>query len=173
MEYGVNRRVVLKGIIYVILTTLCYMLPAARGMVMGYGLPTVNVMPFLIAAVGFFEGPYMGGAVGLYGGLLLSLSSSTVEGAEGLILALFGIFCGSAAAMMMRKVLPSVMFCGIGLLAGRGIISATYYRIFYGVSFLGVLGDYLRIIALSALPGALCYFIVSAVSRRFFEEEDT
>lgn len=173
MERGANSRAFLKGIIYILLATLCYILPAARGMVAGYGLPTVNVMPFFIAAVGFFEGAYMGGAVGLYGGLLLSLSSATVEGAEGLILALFGIFCGSVGAMMMRKVLPSVMFCGIGLLAGRGVISATYYRIFYGVSFWSVLVNYLRIIALSVLPGALCYFIVAAVSRRFFEEEDT
>lgn len=173
MERGVSSRAFLKGIIYILLATLCYILPAARGMVAGYGLPTVNIMPFFIAAVGFFEGAYMGGAVGLYGGLLLSLSSATVEGAEGLILALFGIFCGSVGAMMMRKVLPSVMFCGIGLLAGRGVISATYYRIFYGVSFWSVLVNYLRIIALSVLPGALCYFIVAAVSRRFFEEEDT
>ena len=126
---------------------------------------------FLVAAIAFFEGPYTGGCMGFYSGLLLSISSSTMEGAETLILALFGVLCGSVGVVLLRRILPSVLACGCALLAVRGAISATYYTLFYSVPFLSVAARYAQILLLSLLPGAAGYFLVRAVCRRFSEDD--
>jgi len=172
LSLSINRRRVFKCLAYIAVTTLAYVLATARSSAAEYWLPTMNIMPFIAAALGFYEGPYMAGAMGFYGGMLLSLSSSTTEGAEAIILGLFGVFCGSVGVTLMRRMLPSCMTCAFGLMAARGVISATYYRIFYSISFSGVLLSHLEIMAVSLIPGAACYFIVAAISRRFDNEEE-
>ena len=164
-----DKRRVGKILCYLLLLTAFYVLSAARGVLYGMGLPTVNAMPFLVAAIAFFEGPYTGGCMGFYSGLLLSISSSTMEGAETLILALFGVLCGSVGVVLLRRILPSVLACA--LLAVPGAISATYYTLFYSVPFLSVAVRYAQILLLSLLPGAAGYFLVRAVCRRFSEDD--
>ena len=97
---SLDKRRVGKILCYLLLLTAFYVLSAARGVLYGMGLPTVNALPFLVAAIAFFEGPYTGGCMGFYSGLLLSISSSTMEGAETLILALFGVLCGSVGVVL-------------------------------------------------------------------------
>ncbi|MEA4921635.1 MAG: hypothetical protein VB078_12065 [Clostridiaceae bacterium] len=167
-----NKGNVIRIVIYVVLITVFYLLCMARGTLGGFWFVTVNAMPFLVASIGFFEGPYVGGSLGLYSGLLMSVSSSTVEGAEALVMALFGIFCGSVALMLMRRILPSVLFCGTVFLTARGIISATYYTMFYSIPFLNVIVSYIEIILVSLIPGIIGYYLVSSIHRRFSEEND-
>ena len=168
---SLDKRRVGKILCYLLLLTAFYVLSDARGVLYGMGLPTVNALPFLVAAIAFFEGPYTGGCMGFYSGLLLSISSSTMEGAETLILALFGVLCGSVGVVLLRRILPSVLACGCALLAVRGAISATYYTLFYSVPFLSMAARYAQILLLSLLPGAAGYFLVRAVYRRFSEDD--
>lgn len=167
-----NKGNVIRIVLYILLITLFYLLSMARGALGGFWFVSINAMPFLIAAIGFFEGPYVGGSIGLYSGLLMSLSSLTVEGAEALVMALFGIFCGSVALMLMRRILPSVIFCGTVFLTVRALISATYYTMFYSIPFLSVLVSYIEIVIVSLIPGIIGYFVVSAIHRRFSEENE-
>ena len=58
------------------------------------------------------------------------------------------------------------------LLALRGVISATYYRLFYAIPFTRVLLSYVVIILVSLAPGAAGYFVIRAIHGRFSGEED-
>lgn len=171
LSLSIDRRNIFKILCYLAVSTLFYILTTARGSVALYWQVTVNAMPFLVAAIGFYEGAYVGGCMGVYCGLMMSVSSSTTEGAEAMIMGLFAIFCGSVGVRLMRRILPSVLFCGSGLLVIRAVISATYYRLFYAIPFFGVLAGYIWIIAASLPAGVAAYFIVKAISRRFSEEE--
>ncbi|MBQ3062173.1 MAG: hypothetical protein IJD03_00770 [Clostridia bacterium] len=164
---SVDRDRLIKTVLYFLLVTLAYAICGTRGMVWGPDMVTVNPMPFIIAAIAFYEGPYMGGSLGLYAGLLLSIQSHTHEGFEALVLAMLGILCGSAAVMFMRRTFASVMVCGLSFMAVRGIISSIYYQLFYGIPWQGIMVEYLKITFLSALAGAVGWMIVSNIHRRF------
>lgn len=170
-SFSFSRRKALYIFCLGLLITAVYILSTVRGAFLTFDLASVNAMPFLVAAVGFYRGGYASALAGVYAGVLMSLSSATPEGAEALVLGLFGAFCGFLAVNYMRRVLPSVLACGSGLLALRGVISATYYWIFYSVPFFTVLASYLRIIAVSLVPGALCYFAVGWLERRLCGED--
>ena len=62
---SVDKRRVGKILCYLLLLTAFYVLSDARGVLYGMGLPTVNALPFLVAAIAFFEGPYTGGCIAL------------------------------------------------------------------------------------------------------------
>ena len=172
VSLNANRRQAFKIAAYIALFTVFYIVTSARGMVGAYWLVSVNAMPFLVGAAAFFEGPYWGGSLGFYGGLLMSLSSATVEGAEALIMGLFGVFCGSVAVMVMRRLPISVLSCGTGLLILRGIISATYYRLFYGLPMVEILINSGKMIVLSLLPGLIAYYAVAALHKRFKKDDE-
>ena len=167
----INKKKALKVLCYLLCLTGFYILSSARDVLSDADFATINALPFLIAAIAFYDGPYMGGMMGLYSGLLLSLSSSTVEGAEALGLAFFGILCGSVGVLFMRRFLLSILACGSVFLCLRGIISAVYYVLFYAIPFGGIFGGYLRILLISLLPGSLGYFLIKAIHRRFSEVE--
>ena len=151
--------------------TAFYILSSARGVLSNVDFATVNAMPFLVAAIAFYEGPYVGGCMGFYAGMLLSLSSTTVEGAEALVMAVFGVLCGSVGVLFMRRFLLSILCCGAVLLTLRGAVSAVYYNLFYAIPFNSIFAGYLRILAISLLPGVLGYFVIKAIHRRFSEVE--
>ena len=168
---SVDKKQAAKRLCYLLLLTAFYVFSSARGVLYGMGLPSVNAMPFLVAAIAFFEGPYTGGCMGFYSGLLLSISSSTMEGAETLILALFGVLCGSVGVVLLRRILPSVLVCAGALQLLRGVISATYYTLFYSIPFWRVAARHGQILLLSLLPGTAGYFLVRALHRRFSEDD--
>ena len=169
---SIDRRHALRLLLYLAAVTAFYVVFAAVGSVWGGAAGAINILPFLTAAIAFYDGPYTGGAFGFYGGMLMSLASTTVDGADALILGLFGIVCGSLGVVFMRRILPSVIYCGTVLLALRGVISATYYRLFYAIPFTRVLLSYVVIILVSLAPGAAGYFVIRAIHGRFSGEED-
>ncbi len=167
----IDKKKALKVLGYLLCLTAFYILSSARGVLSNVNYATVNALPFLVATIGFYDGPYMGGMMGVYSGLLLSLSSTTVEGAEALGLAVFGILCGSLGVLFMRRFLLSILACGALFLTVRGIVSAVYYVLFYAIPFGSIFAGYLRILAISLLPGAAGYFLIKAIHRRFSEVE--
>lgn len=167
----IDKKKALKVLGYLLCMTTFYILSTARGILSNIHFATVNVMPFLVAAIAFYDGPYMGGCMGVYGGMLLSLSSSTVEGAEALVMACFGILCGTVGVLFMRRFLLSILCCGALFLAVRGAVSAVYYSLFHTIPFTSIFVGYLRILAISLLPGALGYFLIKKIHRRTSEVE--
>ena len=165
----IDKKKALKVLGYLLCMTAFYILSTARGILSNIHFATVNVMPFLVAAIAFYDGPYMGGCMGVYGGMLLSLSSSTVEGAEALIRACFGILCGTVGVLFMRRFLLSILCCGAVFLAVRGAVSAIYYSLFHAIPFAGIFIGYLRILAISFLPGVLGYFLIKKIHRHTSE----
>ena len=167
----IDKKKAAKALGYLLCLTAFYILSSARGVLSDVNYATVNALPFLVAAIAFYDGPYVGGVMGVYGGLLLSISSSTVEGAEALGLALFGVLCGSVGVLFMRRFLLSILACGSLFITLRGIFSATYYALFYSIPFRSIFAGYLRILAISIVPGAVGYFLIKAIHRRFSEVE--
>ena len=162
-----DRDRAIKIALYTALITLSYVLGGVRGMVWGPDMVTVNPMPFIVAAIAFFEGPYMGGSFGLYAGLLLSIASHTYEGFEALVLALLGVLCGSAAVLVMRRTVAAIMVCGLSFMVLRGFVSAIYYNLFYSIPWQGILTEYLKITVLSAVFGLAGCYIVFKIYARF------
>lgn len=166
-----EKNQVIRVVLYLIVTTLFHAVISSPVFLVTPWFVSVNIMPFIIASIALYDGPYIGGGVGFYAGVLLSLSSTTVEGAEALIMALFGIICGSAGVMLLRKIMPSALFCGVLLLATRGIISAVYYQLFYEISFISVAIEYLKITVVSTFFGIFAFKIIKKINKRFSEVE--
>ena len=167
----IDKKQVGKILGYLLVITGYYILFGARGVAGTFNFVTINAMPFLVAAIAFADGPYTAGWMGLYAGLLQSVSSATLEGVEAAVLALFGILCGSVGLLFMRRILPSVLFCGSLMLVLRGLFSATYYTLFYAIPFVRVAAAYLGVLAASLIPGAVGYFLIGAVHNRFSKDE--
>ena len=171
LDARLTRRYVTKVILYILLSVLLYVLTTARGTVVSARLVNINVMPFFVAALGFFEGPYLAGSMGVWCGLLLTLSSNTVEGAEALALGLFGVLCGTVGVTFLRRIALSGLACGLGFLALRGVMSAVYYQLFYGIHPRDLAVSCALCAALSVLPGLLSWQLVSLIHDRLTEEE--
>ncbi len=171
LDVRLTRRYLIKVAAYLLLSAALYVLCTARGPLSSVQLLTINLMPFFVAALAFFEGPYLAGCLGVWCGLLLSLGSSTVEGAESLGLALLGVACGSLGVTYMRRIVLSGLACGAVYTLLRGVVSAVYYRLFYGIDPLSILLTSLTALALALVPGLLCWQLVAWINGRFAEEE--
>ena len=57
----IDKKKALKVLGYLLCMTAFYILSTARGILSNIHFATVNVMPFLVAAIAFYHGPYMGG----------------------------------------------------------------------------------------------------------------
>lgn len=167
----IDKKKALKVLSYLLSLTVFYIFSTARGMLVDVDFASINALPFLVAAIAFYDGPYMGGCMGLYSGLLLSVSSATAEGLEALSMTLFGIFCGTVGVLFMRRFLLSILCCGSVLLTLRGAVSAVYYSLFYAIPFSSIFLGHLRILLISILPGVLGYFLIKAIHRRFSEAD--
>ena len=132
----IDKKKAAKMLGYLLCLTAFYILSSARGVLSDVNYATVNALPFLVAAIAFYDGPYMGGVMGVYGGLLLS-----------------------------------ILACGSLFITLRGIFSATYYVLFYSIPFRSIFAGYLRILAISSVPGAVGYFLIKAIHRRCSEGE--
>ncbi len=164
------RRAMLKLALYFVIILAAFVLQTSAGGLMTVSGTSASCLPFLVAAVAFYEGPYMGGACGVIAGFLSSVATSTSEGSEVLILSLFGALCGVLAFNYMRQIITSILVCACGYLAVRGIISGVYYRMFFSVNMGMVLLEHFRALLLSIIPGIVFANLIRITYRRFSEE---
>ena len=147
-SFSFSRRKALYIFCLGLLITAVYILSTVRGAFLTFDLASVNAMPFLWRPWDFtgedtprlWQG-YMPGYSCPFPPLLPRGLRRLSWGCSGP----FAAFCRKLHAQM----LPSVLACGSGLLALRGVISATYIGFFTRCRFFTVLASYLRIIAVS------------------------
>lgn len=166
-----DRYVWLKYGSYALLLLGFFVLQSSRGTALWLGGATVNVLPFLVAAVALLDGPYAGGAFGFAGGVLLNLNNAGVEGFASLSLGLFGILFGLFGAYYLRNILFSALAGGMVCMAVESFFAYIFHDLLiYGMSLPQAMGLFGRQLLLSLPVGALAYVLVSAVHRRFTEE---
>lgn len=163
----------IKYCAYALVMILCFVLQSARGTALSLWGGGINVLPYLVAAIALFDGPYAGGSFGFFAGLLLSLSSMVIEGLVAMAMGLFGIAFGQFGRMYLRQVLPSVLLGGLLYSIIHGLCRYIfYYALVHGISPVYGLQSLLGEVLLSLLPGAAMFFIVRAIRNRFMESEE-
>ena len=80
-----DRYVWLKYGSYALLLLGFFVLQSSRGTALWLGGATVNVLPFLVAAVALLDGPYAGGSFGFAGGVLLLIPLVMIAIAAGIL----------------------------------------------------------------------------------------
>ncbi len=160
-------------ILYVVLTVCAAVLQTARGTrieVMGV---SPDMLVSIIVAVGFFDGPYIAGSLGLFAGVLCATSSSWPEGLPALFLALCGVLCGVTGKRYFRSYAVASILVALVLIFVRGLIDYVfYYQMVYSAPFGSMLLKTLVKTAISAPLSVLCVFAVSLINRRFPERRD-
>ncbi len=167
-----SRKKLIKYMAYALILLIVHTMENARGLSVTLWGATVNAVPFLIASVALFDGPYAGGVLGFMAGLVAAIGSPMVEGVAAMYLGLFGVSFGYLGGEYMRAVLPSAMLGGAVCIALNGVIRYVFY---YWLVFSVNLGFGLRAIlaelALSALPGAVMFFAVRFIGQKLSRGE--
>ena len=167
-----RRHKTIKYCAYGLILLASFVLQNARGTSVSLLGASVDAIPFLVASIALFEGPYVAGAVGFAGGILASIHSPVIEGLSALYFGLFGIAFGYLGAVYMRKVLFAALLGGGACIIVQGMCRFVFY--YYLVYQMGIVSGALQLAAelvLSALPGILIFYIVRALSRRFSEAD--
>ena len=163
----------IKYCAYALVMIACFVLQSARGTAISLWGGGINALPYLVAAIALFDGPYAGGSFGFFAGLLLSINSMVIEGLVAMAMGLFGAFFGHFGRIYLRQVLPSVLLGGLGYsLFHGGCRYLFYYALVHGISPVYGLQSLLGEVLLSLLPGAAMFFIVRAIKSRFTEGEE-
>ncbi|MBQ7624056.1 MAG: hypothetical protein IJS65_02115 [Clostridia bacterium] len=153
----------LKYLGYGVIAVLVFVLQSSRLINVRLFSATAELMPFLVAALAVYEGPYVAGITGFFAGLLSSLHSASIEGLDSLFLSLFGVLFAFIAATYFREgLLLCVTGGAVGLFVTELLKYAFYYLLADGVGpWVGLL--YIAGRVLVSLPGGL---IVALVIRR-------
>lgn len=163
-----SKKEVIKHIFYVFLLVALFVLENTRGTaIIVYGAK-LSALPFFLAALALFEGPYTGGIYGFAAGILMSIHSPFIEGLSAMYFGLFGALFGYLGAMYIRRVLPAALLGGSVCIAAHGLIR--YFFNFRLVHDMGLSQGLLQIVVelgLSVVPGVLVFYIVRAIFRRF------
>ena len=156
---------------YALLMLALFVLQSSRGTAISLLGASVNVMPFFVAAVALLDGPYAGGAMGFFGGVLLSLNSAGVEGFSSLSLALFGVCFGLFGAYYLRPVILSALSGGVLCMVLESLFTYVFHDLLlYRMSIPAALGAFGMELVLSLPVGALAFVCIRAIHRRFTEE---
>jgi len=166
-----DRYTLLKYSGYALLMLGLFVLQTSRGTSLYLWGATVNVMPFLVAAVALLDGPFAGGVLGFFAGVLLTVNGTGVEGFSSLLLSLFGLGFGLFGAHYLRPVILSALSGG---LVCRVVESAVRYvfhdLLMYGMGMPEALGLFGARLLLSLPAGALTWLMVRAVHHQFTED---
>jgi hypothetical protein len=167
------KRDVFKYALYVLLTLIVFAIQSSRLIDVQIFGAAADVMPFIVAALALYEGPYAAGGIGFLAGLLLSLHSDSLEGLDSLFLALFGVVFAMLSTMFFRENIMLCFTAGAVCLAGTELVKYVFYYyladgvgLFAGLTLLA--GKLLR----SAAGGFLVCLAVRAISRRFDKEKE-
>lgn len=167
-----NTKRTLKLCAYSLLLLMIFLIQHSRGTALHLWRATADAIPYFLAAIALLEGPYVAGMMGFFGGLLLSLHNTTVEGLTALYLALFGIAFGLLGTHYMRPVLPSALLGGFACVLLQGVARYIfYYALVYKMDVVIALQELGAELLLSLLTGIPVFFLVRMIYRRFQENE--
>lgn len=166
-----DRYTILKYSSYALLMLGLFVLQSSRGTAVHLWGATINVMPFLVAAVALLDGPYAGGMLGFFAGVLLTVNGTGVEGFGSLMLGLFGVGFGLFGAYYLRPVILSALSGGLTCMVVESIFRYVFHDLLmYGMTLPAALGMFGARLLLSLPAGALTWLLVKAVYRRFTED---
>lgn len=166
-----DRYTLLKYSGYALLMLGLFVLQSSRGTAIQLWGASVNVMPFLVAAVALLDGPYAGGVLGFFAGVLLTVNGTGVEGFGSLMLGLFGVGFGLFGAYYLRPVILSALSGGLVCMTVESIFRYVFHDLLmYGMTLSEAFGLFGARLLLSLPAGALTWLLVKAVHRRFTEE---
>ncbi len=155
---------------YALVLIVLYLLQFSRGLPLRFRGAQVDFLPFFIAALALFEGPWMGAGFGFAAGLLCSLGGGT-EGLLALYYGLCGLCVGYFSSTYLRRVYPSALLSGAFiLLLHDTILFYFYYALLYRARYaagLEIMG--LRLL-ISAVLSAPVYLILRKIHSRFEED---
>ncbi len=170
MKY--NRMTAVKYCAYALIMIAAYIIQTSRGTALSLWNGSLDVMPYLIAAIALFEGPYPGGIFGFFAGLMLGIHALSVEGLSALYLGLFGIIFGVIGAYYMRTILLSALFGGTICLLLEGVLSYIFYlALVHGMDIATAALPLAGELILSLPAGVIIFFVIKAVNKRFSEAE--
>lgn len=148
---------------YGLLTIAVFVLQSSRLIDISLFGASADLMPFLVAALAVYEGPYVAGVMGFLSGLLLSIHSLSIEGLDSLFLSVFGVVFAFLAATYFRE---NILLCVLGgsvcLFVTELLKYVFYYLLADGVGLVVGLTYIVGKLILS-IPGS---FIVVLVIRR-------
>lgn len=167
-----NRHKITKYCAYALLLILCFALQNARGVLPSLWGAKTDVMPFIVAAIALYDGPFAAGSYGFAAGILTSVHSPVIEGLSALYLLLFGVAFGVFGQLYIRKIAPAALLGGAACIAVQSVARYIfYYRLVYSVTLdyavLLLVGE----LTLSILPGIVMYYVIRGVHRRFAEAD--
>jgi len=166
-----DRYTILKYSSYALLMLALFVLQSSRGTAVHALGASVNVMPFFVAAVALLDGPYTGGTLGFFAGVLLTVNGTGVEGFGSLLLGLFGIAFGLFGAHYLRPVILSALSGGLVCMVVESVFRYVFYDLLvYGMSLPAALGAFGARVVLSLPVGALVWLLVRGIHRRFTED---
>lgn len=166
-----DRYTILKYSSYALLMLGLFVLQSSRGTAIHLWGATVNAMPFLVAAVALLDGPFAGGVLGFFAGVLLTVNGTGVEGFSSLLLSLFGVGFGLFGAHYLRPVILSALSGGLVCMVVESVFRYVFHDLLmYGMSLPVALGLFGARLLLSLPAGALTWLLVRAVHRRFTED---
>jgi len=168
---GSQKHRIIKQCAYALLIMLAFVAQNARGLPTALMGGRLDMLPVLVAAIALFEGPYTGGALGFFAGLLLAIHSPMVEGLSALYLGLFGIGFGILGSGWLRRVCPAALIGGLSAIALQGVVRYVFYsRMVYGLMLADVWQPLVGELLLAVLPGIGAFYLVRGLHRRFSEE---
>ncbi len=161
-------KIALYGVILVVL----FVLESANGMPVRVMGQRVDILPFAVASVALLDGPVEGAAVGLIAGALYDLGFVGAEGLYALYYLITGIAAGLLGERFLRRVFPSALLLGTGMMLLLGLWRFGIIWIFGRTSepllYLQSLSGQTMV---AALFSPIAYFAVRAVSRRFVQSD--
>lgn len=167
-----NRYRTLRFCAYALLLLLIFLIQNSRGTAVQLWRATANAVPFFLACLALFEGPYVAGTFGFFSGLLLSIHTTTVEGLTALYFCLFGIAFGLLGTYYMRTLLPSTLIGGSVCILLQGIVRYIFfYALVYKMDLMIALKALGTEWLLSLISGVPVFFIIQAIYRRFQENK--
>lgn len=163
-----RRRIAL----YILLLLVCFVFQTSRGTRLTLWGASPDVLPFLLAAVALFEGPYVGALFGFFGGILLSVNSTAPEALLSMYYGLGCLGAGFFASRYMRRVFPTLLMCGTFLSLFKTLLSFFFfYALVYEAHSPGLLLIAGKSLLLSLPFSLLLYLLVKHIHSRFTAEE--
>ncbi len=161
-----------KLALYAAILVVLFVLESANGLPVRVLGQRVDILPFAVASVALLDGPVEGAIVGLLAGALYDLGFGGAEGLYALYYLLTGIAAGLLGQRFLRRVYPSALLLGTGmmLLLGlwRFVIIWVFGRTSEPLLYLQSMSGQTLV---AALFSPIAYLAVRTVSRRFVKTD--
>lgn len=161
-----------KIALYTVILVVLFVLESANGLPVRVLGQRIDILPFAVASVALLDGPVEGAAVGLLAGALYDLGFGGAEGLYALYYLLTGIAAGLLGQRFLRRVYPSALLLGTGMMLLLGL-----WR-FFLIWVFGRTSEpllYLQSMSgqtlVAALFSPIAYLAVRTVSRRFVKTD--